>query len=97
VSEIPDAAPTDDPLAEVLALFPGARIIPEADGPKARPQGGQAEGPTDRLVRCADCEHGQDRTTPHGRGQCLETGDWYWGMKPRYCSTFTAAGTAEAA
>ncbi|MBU0515241.1 MAG: hypothetical protein KJ621_10765, partial [Proteobacteria bacterium] len=47
VSEIPDAAPTDDPLAEVLALFPGARIIPEADGPKARPQGGQAEGPTD--------------------------------------------------
>ncbi|MBU0516188.1 MAG: hypothetical protein KJ621_15600, partial [Proteobacteria bacterium] len=60
-------------------------------------QGGQAEGPTDGLVRCADCEDGQDRTTPYGRGQCLETGDWYWGMKPRYCSTFTAAGMAEAA
>ncbi|MBU0513659.1 MAG: hypothetical protein KJ621_02690 [Proteobacteria bacterium] len=64
VSEMPDAAPTDDRLAEVLAMFPGAVVVSEADGQKARPRGGQAEGPTDGLVRCADCRHGQDRTTP---------------------------------
>ncbi|MBU0515912.1 MAG: hypothetical protein KJ621_14185, partial [Proteobacteria bacterium] len=35
VSAIPDAAPTDDRLAEVLAMFPGAWVVSEADGPKA--------------------------------------------------------------